>query len=83
MINGAVYVDGKVAVRYFQPVPKYVQIGKVEYVCDVRHGVSLLIVNESEVPALLAHIGGCCGGQKLVFSLASQEAYNVWNTGDR
>jgi hypothetical protein len=83
MIEGAVYSDGKVAVRYHQPVPKYVKIGDKEYVCDVKHGVSMLLVEESEVPALLAVEGGCCGGKKKVFSLCGQEAFNVWSTGHR
>ena len=83
MIEGAVYSDGKVAVRYYQPVPKYVNIGGKEYVCTVRHGVSLLLVDESEVPALLAAEGGCCGGKRKIFALCGQEAFSVWSTGNR
>ncbi len=71
------------ALKYYMPIPKYVEIGKNAYVCDVRHGVSMLLVNESEVPSLLAFDGGCCGGTRKVFSLASQEAYNIWSTGER
>jgi len=82
MISGAIYDNGLVFVRFHQPVPKYVKIGVKEYVCDVRHGVSLLLVTEGEVPALLAHEGGCCGGQKKVFSLASEGAVKVWLTGN-
>ena len=83
MINGAVYHDGKVALRYYQPIPKYVKIGNKEYVCDVRHSVSLLLVSEEEAHALLATEGGCCGGKRKIFSLCSQEALNVWLTGSR
>lgn len=83
MIDGAVYKDGKVALRFYQPAPKYVKIGTKEYVCDVRYGVSVLLVDEAEVPSLLAHEGGCCGGQKKVFSLCSQDAFTVWETGNR
>ena len=83
MIEGAVYSNDKVAIRYFQPVPKYVKIGNQEYVCEVKHGVSLLLVNEAEVPALLAAEGGCCGGKRKIFSLCGQEAFNVWSTGNR
>jgi len=75
--------QGKVAVRYFQPIPKYIRVGQDEYVCDVRHGVSLLFVEESQVPLLLALEGGCCGGKRKIFSLCGQEAYNVWLTGNR
>ena len=75
--------NGKVYVRYYQPIPKYVTVGGREYVCDVQHGVSMLLVNEEEVPPLLSHKGGCCGGERLVFSLPSQEAVNVYLTGNR
>ena len=61
MISGAVYKDNKVVLRFHQPIPKYVKIGTTEYICDVRYGVSLLFVEETEVPALLVHLGGCCG----------------------
>lgn len=83
MIQGAVYHDGRVALRYYQPIPKYVRVGKNEYVCDVRHSVSLLLVSDDEVAPLLAVEGGCCGGRRKVFSLCSQEAFNVWLTGNR
>lgn len=83
MIEGAIYVDDKVAVRYYQPVPKYIQIGGKEYVTTVQHGVSLVLVPEEDVPSLLSHLGGCCGGQRRVFELCSQGAYNVYSTGDR
>lgn len=75
--------EGKVALRYFQPVPKYVKIGTKEYVCTVQHSVSMLLVPPDEVASLLAVTGGCCGGKRLVFSHPSQEAFNVWLTGQR
>lgn len=83
MIDGAIYVGDNIAVRYYQPVPKFVSVQGRDYVCNVQHGVSLLFVPESEVQPLLDYLGGCCGGQRKVFSLCSQEAYNVWNTGNR
>lgn len=51
--------------------------------CSVQHGVSLLFVSEAEVQPLLDYLGGCCGGKRHVFSLCSQEALNVYLTGDR
>lgn len=75
--------QGLVACRYYQPIPKYIKVDNVEYVCDVRFGVSLLFVEESKVDRMLAVEGGCCGGKRKVFSLCSQEAYNVWKTGNR
>lgn len=83
MIENAVYYDGKVAIRYAQPIPKYVIVNGKEYVCDVRHGVSLLLVSDEEVAPLLSVEGGCCGGKRKVFALCGQEAFNVWLTGNR
>ena len=83
MISGAIYSNELVFVRFHQPTPKYVKVGGREYVCDVRHGVSMLLVTEGEVPALLDAIGGCCGGIRKIFSLASEGAVKVYLTGDR
>lgn len=79
----AIYHDGQVALRFYQPVPKYVQISGKDFVCDVRHGVSLIFVPENLVQPALDYLGGCCGQARKVFSLCSQEAYNVWLTGNR
>jgi hypothetical protein len=75
--------DGKVYVRYHQPVPKLIKFADKNMVTDVRWGVAMLLVEEEDVPAVLAVEGGCCGGKKKVFSLPSQEAINVWETGHR
>ena len=83
MIDGAIYADGKVILRFFQPAPKYVRVGDREYVASVQHGVSLLFAEEMDVPAILGVMGGCCGGQKQAFNFASEMAYNVWRTGER
>ena len=84
MIEGAVYTpEGKVALRYYQPIPKMVQLLDKSYFFDCGHGVSLCFVDEADVSALLEVIGGCCGGKRKVISLASQDAYNVYFTGDR
>lgn len=83
MIEGAVYHEGKVAVRYHQPIPKAISVNGTQYYCDVRYGVSVALVEEKDVPALLAVTGGCCGGKKFVFSLCGKEAYDVWSTGNR
>jgi len=81
MIQGAQYENGKVYIRYGQPIPKFIKINGKELVCNVQHGISMLVVDESDVPALLAVQGGCCGGTKLVFSLASELAVKVWKDG--
>ncbi len=83
MYPDAVRVDGKVAVMYYMPIPKMVEINGKQLVCDVRHAVSMLLLDESDVPSALAAEGGCCGGKRKIFSLPTQEAVNVWKTGDR
>ena len=81
MITDAFYVDGKVALRYFQPVPKYVSVEGKQYIFDVRHAISLIFVPEEEVPALLGVLGGCCGQKRPVISLATSVQYSHWLDG--
>ena len=75
--------NGKVYVMYHQPIPKYIKVGEKEYIADVKHGVSMVLADEEDVPALLDAMGGCCGGRKKIFHLPSQEAVNVYLTGNR
>lgn len=73
--------EGKVYLRYYQPIPKYVQLGKREFATSVQHGISMLLVDEADVPAFLALEGGCCGGKRKIFGYASPNAVSVWLTG--
>ena len=75
--------NGKVFVKYYDPTPKFVRVGEHEYVATVQHGVSMFLAEESDVPAIIATKGGCCGQQRLIFSLPNQESVNVWLTGNR
>lgn len=81
MIHDAYYVSGKVAIRYYQPVPKFVNVGSKQYVFSCEHGVSLVLVDESEVPAMLEFRGGCCGHKQQVMSLANEATYKHWLDG--
>lgn len=81
-IENAVYnAEGKVIVRYEQPMPKAVKIGDKTIVFDCQYGVSLAFVDEEDVAPLLGYIGGCCGGGKHVITLASEVAYSHWKNG--
>jgi hypothetical protein len=81
MIENAVYVDSKVAIFYYQPIPKYVKVGTKEYVFDCQHGISLVFVTEEEVQPMLDAIGGCCGGKRKIMYLASPVQYSHWLDG--
>ena len=83
MYPDAIRVDGKIPLMYYQPIPKMVVINGKQMVCDVRHAVSMLLLDEADVPAALAAEGGCCGGKRKIFSMPGQEAVNVWLTGNR
>lgn len=83
MINGAVYKDGKVAMRYSQPIPKFIKVGDAEYYFDCKFGVSLAFVDENKVQQLLdAKLGCNCGGNKRqMITLASEAVYKHWLDG--
>ena len=81
MIANAQYMDGKVAVRYYQPIPKTIDVAGKKYSTNVHFGIALVLADESDVPALLNHLGGCCGGKRHVFSLATPLAIQIWNNG--
>lgn len=81
MIQDAVYVDGKVALRFFQPVPKYVSANGKQYIFNVQHAISLIFVPEEEVSHLLGVMGGCCGNKRPVISLATPVQYSHWLNG--
>jgi hypothetical protein len=90
-IPNAVYDAGgtKVALRYLQPIQKYIRLGnKHEYVFTPRFSVSLAWVDEEDVNAILNSpkpSGQCCGGAGRTngFILASQSMINCHTNGGR
>jgi len=72
---------GKVAIRYFQPVPKMVRLGAESIYFDCQHGISMAFVDENIVPQLLAFRGGCCGQKQQVMFEASEVQYSHWKDG--
>ena len=83
MIADAQYIDGKVALRYDQPIPKLIKVGTENYTFVVRLGISICLVDESIVSKFLEIKGGCCNRERKIFKLASFEAANLWRTGTR
>lgn len=74
--------NGKVILRYFQPIPKLVKVGGQNVYFDAQHGISLAFVDEEIVPQMLSYLGGCCGGKKSVIFLATQTQYQHWLDGN-
>ena len=83
MIEGAVYTpEGKVVLRYKDPMPKTVRIDNKDIFFDCKFGVSLAFVDESLVPQLLAYVKTCCGGSRThPITLASEVAYSHYQNG--
>jgi len=65
--------EKRVAVRYYQTIPKHVRIGEETYIFSVRHNISLCWVKPEHVDRMLDKKKSCCGGNKRrVFSLADE-----------
>lgn len=74
--------NGKVILRYYQPMPKQVKIGDKTISFDSQYGISLAFVDDSDVEPLLSHLGGCCGNKRQVIFLATEIQYEHWKTGN-
>lgn len=73
--------EGKVAVFYYQPMPKHISLGGKDIFFDCQHGISMAFVDEVDTPPLLDYLGGCCGGKRHVIFLASETQYSHWKDG--
>jgi len=75
---------GETAVRYSEPIQKYIRVGNHEYVFIPRLGVSMAWVAEESVQPLINMVqSGCCGAAMKRFFLANEEAANLWLYGHR
>lgn len=74
-------VDDKVVIYYSQPAPKLVNVRGTQVYFDCQHGISLAFVSEELVSPLLSYLGGCCGGKKKIFHLATEVQYKHWLDG--
>lgn len=75
----------EVAMRYYQPVQKYVKVaGGKEYVFVVKMGISMAWVDIKDVQKLLNEKAGCCGNQRQAFLFATEQMIRLWmGTADR
>jgi len=70
---------GEVAIRYNMTIPKYIQIGKREYVFGVRANISLVWVHPDDVDKMLNMKKICCGGSiNKVCHLANELDVKRW-----
>ena len=75
--------EGKVALVYYQPIPRVVKYQDKVYSFDCQHGVSLGWVDKEDVDGLLTLKGGCCDRKRQMLFVASQPVYTHWLTGRR
>lgn len=73
--------EGKVALFYYQPIPKMVKVGSKSVFFDCQHGISLAFVDDAEVIPLLSVTGGCCGNKRQIIYLATEVQYKHWRDG--
>ena len=71
--------NGEIAIRYKPDIPKYLQVGKSEYVFTVNNHVSLIWVKPDEVDRILNMKKECCGGNTTFpCQIASEVAVKFW-----
>lgn len=73
--------NGKVAMRYYQPIPKDIQIGKEFYHFRTKKTISMawvLTEHADKVMAIRRTDCGTCGGNLPIFSYASEAAVRIW-----
>lgn len=73
--------DGKVVLRYFQPIPKMIKVSGEAVYFDAKFGISLAFVDENLVPPLLSYLGGCCGQKRQIIFPATEPQYSHWKDG--
>jgi hypothetical protein len=74
--------QNKVALCYFQPIPRLIEnVNGHAYFFDVQHSVSLCWVEPSDVDTLLGLHGGCCGRHTPLCHRANELEIKVFETG--
>lgn len=74
--------NGKVALRYFQPIPKMIKVQGQNVFFDAQHGISLAFVDENLVQPLVSFLGGCCGQKRQIIFPATLTQYQHWKDGN-
>jgi len=75
---------GKVAIQYYETMPKLITVRKKQYAFVVQHNVCMAWVDAEDVADILAITGGCCGKKNPgVYRYANELAVKIFETGDR
>jgi hypothetical protein len=75
-------IDAPIAMVYYQPIPKVVNLNGTQYAFVVKHGISLAYVAVKDISLLSQFKAGCCGNEKSnVFRRANDNQLKVWETG--
>lgn len=71
---------GEVALVHKQPIQKYIQVGKREYVFVPKRSISFGWVHPDDVDKILAIPGCNCPGrnESRAFRLANEQEHRLW-----
>ena len=82
MIGSQTNELGQVAVKYYQQVPKRVEVSGNLYIFGIRAHISMAWVEPEHVQSILNIRGGCCGQKNAgVFRLANEDDVRRWTNG--
>lgn len=74
--------QGWVALTYYQPMPKQIEVGNTTYLFDVKAAISMAWIRPEHVDTVLEIRKQCCGGSKQrVFRYANEDAVRIWTNG--
>ncbi|MCK4825656.1 hypothetical protein KA005_58450 [bacterium] len=74
-----------VPIRYYQTIPKRVNVGGEVYIFSVRNNISLCWIKKEYVDTVLSMTKTCCGGQKKsrIFRIANETEIRRHQFGGR
>jgi len=72
---------GEVALCYYQTTNPLVEIGDHGYKFQTKANICLAWVSLDDAPKILSKKGGCCGGKRSIFRVASADDVRRWSNG--
>ncbi len=78
-ISQAQHNNGSVALCYYQTTNPLIEVSGRAYKFSTQHNICLSWVSELDAPVILAKKGGCCGGKKSVFRVATETEVRRWS----